>query len=276
MVSSIINIQSSNKCNASCKCCDYVDIYGGKQKNDMSDEVWGKIIEGLEYTSPSVPIIFGALDEPLLDTKLFDRLSQLQSMGVTTGIVTNCSLLCLNTVKDLYSLGVRLFNLSLLSPKKEEFEELTGLKYNVVVFNILRACHFLLEKRDAAIGIPAAVENSTMEEYTELLGDYSKYVRLYKRDNRVKQYKKETIHRSESGCGMYRGRTNHTVGCDVGYNKLYIRWNGDVDLCILDSKGACIVGSILDTSIVDIIESKKRILRNIKSNTPECCKNCYM
>lgn len=283
----IINIQTSTVCNASCKSCNHKRLYGDKPKQVMSNDVWNKIVHDFKELQESkvsingkeegVNIIahFGQLDEPLLDPYIYNRVSDLQNLGIKTGINTNCSKFTLDKVIQLYSLGVRNFSMSLISPYKQEFEEFTGLDFNQVLLNIYRALAFLNGK-DVVLSISAARDDiEDVTEYKKLLGDFYKHLFIFKRDNREQTYRTEQIKFTDSCYRMLLGKQDYEKGCDVGFYRLYIAYDGTVYFCNMDSNLQSPIGNVMNESLTTITQKQINMILDMKNNPPKCCQDCY-
>jgi MoaA/NifB/PqqE/SkfB family radical SAM enzyme len=282
----IINIMTSNICNAKCECCVHPTLYNKDNFTEMTDLLWNKITYELfkwknidmfqsgNHKYSLTGVNFGCLDEPLLDTKIIQRIKDVKKIGYyNISIVTNASLLTLDKVKELYDAGVTEFYMSLIEPTSKEYGEFTGLKFGQVVMNINNAIEFL---RDKSVIIKVACSLDTYNKiplYNKVFSpDFvHKYCLFNLRDNRIDRSKPNIA--VKDSCFYFMKYKHIDSGCDVAMERLWIKYDGSIPLCNLDLTSNYI-GNIQNSSIKELIEKQMTILKTDLSKI-ECCQGCY-
>ncbi len=130
-------IETTRLCNAHCPFCPS-DVWD-KKTPYMSDALFTKIAdEIISYRDWVKWVDLQRAGEPLLDTKIYDRIAYMKAGGIKfVAITTNASALNETNARKLLHAGIDEVMLSIDSVDKTEYERLRiGLKYEQVLPNI--------------------------------------------------------------------------------------------------------------------------------------------
>jgi radical SAM protein with 4Fe4S-binding SPASM domain len=128
-------VETTAKCNIYCPMCPRETH---KQlKEDMPDQVFTRLVQGAQGTAEHMMLI--GLGEPLLDPKIFDRITYCEHHGVSTLLSTNGTLLDEKMAEKLLASPLTHITLSFDGASKETFEHYRkGAKFERVRDNFVR------------------------------------------------------------------------------------------------------------------------------------------
>jgi radical SAM protein with 4Fe4S-binding SPASM domain len=128
-------VETTAKCNIYCPMCPRETHK--QPKEDMSDQVFERLVEGASATAEHMMLI--GLGEPLLDPKIFDRVTYCEQHGVSTLLSTNGTLLDEKMAEKLLATPLAHITLSFDGASKETFETYRkGAKFEKVRENFVR------------------------------------------------------------------------------------------------------------------------------------------
>jgi radical SAM protein with 4Fe4S-binding SPASM domain len=128
-------VETTAKCNLYCPMCPRETHK--QPKEDMTDEIFEKLVEGAAQTGEHMMLI--GLGEPFMDRKIFDRIEYCEQHGISTLLSTNGTFLDEKMAERL--LGTRLTHITLSfdGATKETFETYRkGSKFEKVRDNYVR------------------------------------------------------------------------------------------------------------------------------------------
>ena len=258
-----IYVQTTTECNAKCKMCPHYQIYGNMEPEQMSDEVWDKILSDIKEIDYRGQVGFLLFGEPLTDPKLFQRIKEVNETNAWALVSTNGSLLTSANRKKLIEAHPRQVVFNVPSGDSGQYEALTGLEFKAVS----KIQKFIEE----AGNIKMSVNVPVIEDV-----DFEKIYKLFNIPVNIFEAT------SRGGLLEYHGKGQFTGNmCTQPFKTLSILIDGQIVLCCQDwaqfSNG--FFPNILDSSIKEIYESKE--LETIKSefakgnyNKFEFCHNC--
>lgn len=137
---SIFQIQTINLCNASCNMCP-ISKMGNIKPEIMSDRLFKKIIEEISREHLKSTSVYPYLqNEPLMDANIFNKLKLIKKLSdgqISTGLVTNGTLLTLEKIKELENSEVDEIIISLDAFTEETYNKIRqGLNFKKVMRNI--------------------------------------------------------------------------------------------------------------------------------------------
>ncbi len=128
-------VETTAKCNIYCPMCPRETHK--QPKEDMSDQVFERLVQGASETAEHMMLI--GLGEPLLDSKIFDRVTYCEQHGVSTLLSTNGTLLDEKMSEKLLATPLAHITLSFDGASKETFETYRkGAKFERVRENFVR------------------------------------------------------------------------------------------------------------------------------------------
>lgn len=113
-------IEVTNRCNLNCRTC--VRHAWNEESGVMSEDVFESIIDGIS-TFPNLPqkVFFGGFGEPLSHPKIIRMISRIKSMGMSTELITNGTLLTSDRITALIGSGLDILWVSLDGSTPETF-----------------------------------------------------------------------------------------------------------------------------------------------------------
>lgn len=266
-----VQIETTSYCNAKCKFCPNVSLK--RKKNIMSDEVFEKILDRIEEEKINVATFILHLNgEPLIDSKIFDRIQRIKNRfpkGIKVRFTTNFSLADAEIIEKIFECGLDEITCSLNSIDAEEYEDIMGLKYDKTINNIMHLLAAKEEKKSNLkinLSIVETKDNkSEVEVFRKRYGD--------KANIRVMQLGEWV----DSNSNVKINNSKNKDVCSILYRTINVLSNGNYALCCFDAEG--IIGkNIMETSIEEAWKSetydeiRKYHLKNGRSNRE--CINC--
>src|SRR5579863_7359148 len=128
-------VETTAKCNLYCPMCPRETHK--QPKEDMSDEVFERLVEGSAATAEHMMLI--GLGEPFMDRKIFDRIDYCERHGISTLLSTNGTFLDEKTAARLLETPLAHITLSFDGASKETFEQFRkGARFEKVRDNFVR------------------------------------------------------------------------------------------------------------------------------------------
>ena len=128
-------VETTAKCNLYCPMCPRETHRQPKQ--DMSDAVFEKLIDGAARTSEHMMLI--GLGEPFMDRKIFDRIEYCERHGISTLLSTNGTFLDEKLAQKLLATRLAHITLSFDGASRETFEYYRkGARFEKVRDNFVR------------------------------------------------------------------------------------------------------------------------------------------
>jgi radical SAM protein with 4Fe4S-binding SPASM domain len=128
-------VETTAKCNIYCPMCPRETHK--QPKEDMPDQVFQRLVQDASQSAEHMMLI--GLGEPLLDPKIFDRISYCEQHGVSTLLSTNGTLLDEKMAEKLLGTPLAHITLSFDGASKETFETYRkGAKFERVQENFVR------------------------------------------------------------------------------------------------------------------------------------------
>jgi radical SAM protein with 4Fe4S-binding SPASM domain len=128
-------VETTAKCNLYCPMCPR-ETYK-QPKEDMSDEIFERLIQGSAHTGEHMMLI--GLGEPFMDRKIFDRIEYCEQHGISTLLSTNGTFLDEKNAARLLDTPLAHITLSFDGASKETFEHYRkGARFEKVRDNFVR------------------------------------------------------------------------------------------------------------------------------------------
>lgn len=250
----VIYIETTNLCNAKCIMCPHEKLT--RKPAYMSDEVFEKTVASIEELSLSDAQIFLHKEgEPLMDSKLMDRLSVVAAKFADNnevGISTNGMLFTREIADRFIESGANVIFFSVDGVDKEEYEHIrVNLKYEVVEDNI----HYFLKRcRDEDLHIRVVMqmlvesENNSAELFVEKWKEYPCEFYIKEMHSYL-----DGGHSSQTKC-ISKSQVNL---CDDPFRLIVIYTNGAAGLCCWDYNNEYSIGNIMEMSVLELFNCKK-------------------
>jgi MoaA/NifB/PqqE/SkfB family radical SAM enzyme len=261
----IVQIESTNICNAKCVFCPRDDM--ARKQGIMDMDLFTKVVDecvelGIEH------VRMHNYGEPFVDRALVEKVRYAKKKGVPqVGMISNGSLITEEAARGMIEAGLDAINISVDASGKEVFERTrVGLKYDKVIANVER----LLALREAAgRRHPKLILSFVRQDNSE---DEQAFIERWRA-------RADKIHITD--LHNWGGTLNHasdvTYPCYRPWLTFTTLWDGRVSLCCADFDGSTILGDLRTHSIREIWNSDAyRALRreHLRSGGPAICQSC--
>ncbi|MDA3969123.1 radical SAM protein [Helicobacter ibis] len=272
--------ETINACNARCLMCT-IDEWDGNPKKVVSDELWRKFVENVKPHKEWIEKITLTRDgEPLLDTKIAQRIKTLKEAGIKkVVIVTNAQALSKRKSQEILEAGIDEIYFSVDGYSKEAYEKIrVGLSYervleNILYFIVLRDSNFPNTK----IRLRMIEQEENMFESESWLSFWKSKVDLEKGDmvyvmplhSWGNQLNTESIDKVE-----YMS----SFACISPFSSMAIHYDGKVGICGVDYGSKHLLGDFSKSSIEYIwqegFKKARELHLNSKRNDIWLCRGC--
>lgn len=250
-----IFLEVTNACNLKCIMCPSKDMR--RERGFMEFGLFKKAIdECSQYGKITINLhMFG---EPLLHPELAEMIRYIKGKGnIKVAFSTNATLLNESISKGLIESGLDGIHFSIDGATKETAEKVRpGSNFDQVVKNI---SDFLEMKRQLNSKNPVVeIQIIEMEETKEEIKEFLKFWKpVASGTNTILDVKKY-----DAWAGLVRRRIvpvgiECRVPCVRTRYQLGVHWNGDVIPCCADAQGVLKMGSLKNSSLAEIWQSKK-------------------
>ncbi len=234
---SILQIETTNCCNAHCVFCPHDKF---KELGTMADDLFVKIIKEasqLPNLSTIIPMLTG---EPFCDWQIIKRIKYIRERLPWVHILmfTNGSLLTLEIIDQLKTITDFNLSVSLNGYNPETRKQLMGLDDWA---HVVKVCHYMeeikLPYRVTMVGYPE-IKPEEIDDFTKAGGMAIQY---------------------QSWAGQqYPFSRKKWTQCVRALSHMTIRYNGDANLCCFDPFGKVSFGNVNNQTIEEIWDSPKR------------------
>jgi MoaA/NifB/PqqE/SkfB family radical SAM enzyme len=261
----IVQIESTNICNAKCVFCPRDEMHRRQGIMDMA--LYRKIVDecvelGIEH------VRMHNYGEPFIDRQLVDKVRYAKERGVPqVGMISNGSLITDDVARGMIEAGLDAINISVDASGREVFERTRlGLKYDKVIANIERLVRLRgeLGKRRPKLILSFVRQNDSEDEraFIEHWRTIADKVHVTDLHNWAGTLNRE----SAVNYPCYRPWLTFTV-----------LWDGRVSLCCADFDGREILGDLNSSTIREVwnAEPYVRVRReHLERGGPDICQAC--
>lgn len=278
----LIDMEVTSRCNLRCVMCEHTYMRRGQQ--DMDQAIFRSVIDQSAKYGPGIRFIM--FSEPFLLGDIIERCRYVKSAGLLLHITTNGTVVDHSHIDDLIEAGVDSITFSFQGADREEyvFIRRPGDGYGKLVDNI----RYTKEKRDLDKKRKPFIQVST----TITQRDKPENIELFKKEwgkiadrvtvgltswSRIAEYRPDIY--EFMGIKSDQGRRKYTPCQDI-FTKVAILANGNITVCCDDAEGRLTVGNIRSDKIKDVWDSEvyggmRKILKNMRMDMLDLCKNCY-
>lgn len=261
----IVQIESTNICNAKCVFCPRDEMERRQGIMDMA--LFRKIVD--ECAELGIAHLrMHNYGEPFVDRALVEKVRYAKERGIPqVGMISNGSLLTEKAARGMIEAGLDAINISVDASGKETFERTrVGLKYDKVIGNIER----LLElRREAGTTRPKLILSFVRQNNSE---DERAFIEHWR-------HRADKIHITDlhNWAGTLHQRSDVNYPCYRPWLTFTALWDGRVALCCADFDGRTILGDLRTSTIREIWNSEAyRAVRreHLQSGGPAICRSC--
>ena len=261
----IVQIESTNICNAKCVFCPRDDM--ARKQGIMDMALFQKVVDecvelGIEH------VRMHNYGEPFVDRALVEKVRYAKQRGVPqVGMISNGSLITEAAARGMIEAGLDAINISVDASGKEVFEKTrVGLKYDKVIANIER---LLALREQAGTRRPKLILSFVRQDNSE---DERAFIEHWRK-------RADKIHITDlhNWAGTLNQRSDVNYPCYRPWLTFTALWDGRVSLCCADFDGSTILGDLRTHSIREIWNSDAyRALRreHLEGGGPAICQSC--
>jgi MoaA/NifB/PqqE/SkfB family radical SAM enzyme len=261
----IVQIESTNLCNAKCVFCPRDDMERRQGIMDMA--LFQKVAD--ECASLGIGHIrMHNYGEAFMDRQLVEKVRYAKRLGIPeVGLISNGSLITEAAARGMVDAGLDAINISVDAAGKDVFERTRlGLNYDKVIANVERLIRIRDEagKRRPKLILSFVRQNNSSEEQTFIEHWKARADKIHITD--LHNWAGTLNHESDVNFPCYRPWLTFTV-----------LWDGRVSLCCADFDGREILGDLRTHSIRDIWNSEPyRAARraHLDHGGPAVCQSC--
>ncbi len=261
----IVQIESTNLCNAKCVFCPRDEMH--RQQGVMDMDLYRKVVD--ECAALGITHVrMHNYGEPFLDRRLVEKVRYAKTRGIAeVGMISNGSLITPEVAQGLIDAGLDAINISVDAAGKETFERTrVNLEYDTVIDNIQTLVRL---RREAGRVRPKLILSFVRQEQSS---DEQAFIDTWRGVA-------DKIHVTDlhNWAGTLHGRSDVAYPCYRLWLTFTVLWDGRVSLCCADFDGRHVLGDLRTATIREIWNSPAyRAVRrqHLESGGPEICRSC--
>jgi hypothetical protein len=261
----IVQIESTNICNAKCVFCPRDDMK--RRQGVMDDALYRKIVDDCAALGIG-HVRLHNYGEPFVDRRLTEKIAYAKQKGIAeVGVISNGSLIDEGVARGAVEAGLDAINISVDASGREVFERTrVGLKYDAVIANIERLVRIRAELgRTHPKLILSFVRQNNGDEERAFIEHWRRIA--------------DKIHITDihNWAGTLNRESDVRFPCYRQWLTFTVLWDGRVSLCCADFDGKVILGDLRTASIREVWESEAyRLVRreHLESGGPAICRAC--
>jgi radical SAM protein with 4Fe4S-binding SPASM domain len=263
----IVQIESTNLCNAKCVFCPRDDMQ--RRQGVMEMALFQKVVD--ECAALGIKHVrVHNYGEPFLDKQLVEKVRYAKSRGIAeVGMISNGSLITEELAQGMVDAGLDVINISVDAAGKETFERTrVHLKYDEVISHVKTIARL----RDASGRHKPKLIMSFVRQTPEVSPEERAFVEEW-----GKVADKIHITDLHNWAGTLNHQSDVRYPCYRMWQTFTVLWDGRVSLCCADFDGRHILGDLRSHTIAQIWNNPAyRAVRrqHLESGGPEICRSC--
>jgi MoaA/NifB/PqqE/SkfB family radical SAM enzyme len=261
----IVQIESTNLCNAKCVFCPRDEMHRLQGVMDM--ELYRKVVD--ECAALGITHVrMHNYGEPFLDRRLIEKVRYAKTRGIAeVGMISNGSLITPDVAQGLIDAGLDAINISVDASGKETFERTrVNLDYDEVIDNIRTLVRL---RREAGRTRPKLILSFVRQDNS---ADEQAFMEAWRGVA-------DKIHVTDlhNWAGTLHSRSAVAYPCYRLWLTFTVLWDGRVSLCCADFDGRHVLGDLRTSTIREIWNAPTyRAVRrqHLESGGPEICRSC--
>ena len=264
-VPDIVQIESTNLCNAKCVFCPRDEMH--RQQGVMDMALFQKIVDECALLGVTHVRVHN-YGEPFLDRELVEKVRYAKAKGIAeVGMISNGSLITEDLARGMIEAGLDAINISVDAAGKEVFEKTRlHLDYDTVINNVrtLARLRDELGRKRPKLILSFVRQNNSSEE-AQFIADWSRIA--------------DKIHITElhNWAGTLNSKSDVSYPCYRMWLTFTVLWDGRVSLCCADFDGRHVLGDLRTSSIAEVWNSPAYLAvrrQQLESGGPEICRTC--
>jgi radical SAM protein with 4Fe4S-binding SPASM domain len=261
----IVQIESTNLCNAKCVFCPRDEMH--RRQGVMDMDLYKKIVDECAALGITHVRVHN-YGEPFLDRQLVEKVRYAKSKGIAeVGMISNGSLITEEIARGMIDAGLDAINISVDASGKEVFEKTRiHLKYDDVIGNIKTLARLRKESgRKRPKLILSFVRQNNSADERAFIDEWSNVA--------------DKVHVTDlhNWAGTLNNHSDVRYPCYRLWLTFTVLWDGRVSLCCADFDGRHILGDLRTQTIAQIWNSPPyRAVRkqHLDNGGPEICRSC--
>jgi MoaA/NifB/PqqE/SkfB family radical SAM enzyme len=261
----IVQIESTNICNAKCVFCPRDEM---ERKQGIMDMALFRRVADECAALGITHVRMHNYGEAFVDRQLVEKIRYAKDIGIKeVGLISNGSLISDEVARGMIEAGLDAINISLDAAGRDVFERTrVGLKYDKVIAAIERILAIRAEfRRPRPKLILSFVRQDNSEEERAFIERW--------------RTKADKIHVTDlhNWAGTLSGRADVTFPCYRQWLTFTVLWDGRVSLCCADFDGREILGDLRTSTIAAIWnDARYREVRRaqLEHGGPSICQSC--
>ncbi len=261
----IVQIESTNLCNAKCVFCPRDEMH--RRQGVMDMDLFRKIVDEC-VTLGITHVRVHNYGEPFLDKQLVEKVRYAKERGIgEVGMISNGSLISEDIAQGMIDAGLDAINISVDASGKEVFESTRlNLDYDVVIGNI----ETLVRLRKASGRVRPKLILSFVRQNNSV--DEQQFIEHWR-----KIADKVHITDLHNWAGTLNATSDVNYPCYRMWQTFTVLWDGRVSLCCADFDGRHILGDLRTSSIADVWNGPAYLgvrRQHLENGGPEICRSC--
>jgi radical SAM protein with 4Fe4S-binding SPASM domain len=261
----IVQIESTNLCNAKCVFCPRDDMH--RRQGIMAMDLFQKVVDEC-VTLGITHVRVHNYGEPFLDKQLVEKVRYAKSRGIAeVGMISNGSLITEEIAAGMIDAGLDAINISVDAAGKDVFERTrVHLDFDTVTRNIRTLVRL---RNEGGRTHPKLILSFVRQGNT---ADEAAFIREW-------QPIADKIHITDlhNWAGTLNSESDVRFPCYRLWLTFTVLWDGRVSLCCADFDGRHVLGDLRTSTIAQIWNSPAyRAVRrqHLETGGPEICRSC--
>ena len=255
----MVDIELTNHCNLRCKMCDRQRM--NRLRGYMPEHIYCKLVD--ECQKYKIPLRFIGWGEPFLHPKIIDYLEYAKPLLLH--ITNNGQIITERQMRDLVRIGLDSIIFSMQGATKKGYEEMRiGADYDKLIKNILKLIEIRGNKEKPFIHVSSTMTNESRDEVGAFVS-----------------YWNSKVDSEGFGKTVFHERKEYTDyrPCSEVYQKLTIKWDGQISACCADYDNTLVIGNMKDNTLKEVwngeqMKAIRTLLLNNRFRNLTLCKEC--
>jgi len=261
----IVQIESTNLCNAKCVFCPRDEMH--RRQGVMDMDLFKKVVDEC-VTLGITHVRVHNYGEPFLDKQLVEKVRYAKERGIAeVGMISNGSLITEDIAQGMIDAGLDAINISVDASGKEVFESTRlNLDYDVVINNI----ETLVRLRKASGRVRPKLILSFVRQNNSV--DEQQFIEHWR-----KIADKVHITDLHNWAGTLNATSDVNYPCYRMWQTFTVLWDGRVSLCCADFDGRHILGDLRTSTIAEVWNGPAYLgvrRQHLENGGPEICRSC--
>ncbi len=261
----IVQIESTNLCNAKCVFCPRDEMH--RRQGVMEMDLFKKVVDECAALGITHVRVHN-YGEPFLDRQLVEKVRYAKERGIAeVGMISNGSLITEPIARGMIEAGLDAINISVDASGKETFERTrVHLEYDTVIANIRALARLRKEmgRRRPKLILSFVRQGNTADEQA-FIEEWSQVA--------------DKIHVTDlhNWAGTLNETSNVSFPCYRLWLTFTVLWDGRVSLCCADFDGRHILGDLRTSTIAEIWNSPTYLAvrrQHLQDGGPGICRSC--